>query len=98
MEDRHDTRDTKDSKEKRPTERKHPNHNDDHGDRFRDRHRINRRSGAPAGPRAGVAINNFDSFTWESATGTLTANTAVPGPFEVLAFAGFGMARRRRNR
>ena len=53
-------------------------------------------SGAPVG-RAGFAINDFDSFTWDGANGTLAANV-VPGPFSMLALAGFGMARRRRNR
>lgn len=45
----------------------------------------------------GYALGDFDSFTWDSANGTLAANV-VPGPFGMLAFAGFGMARRRRNR
>ena len=53
--------------------------------------------GAGAGNRWGYALGDFDSFTWDSANGTLAANV-VPGPFGMLAFAGFGMARRRRNR
>lgn len=64
-------------------------------------------SGGGAGPfqpvsgeRWGYALGDFDTFTWDSANGTLAANVAgaVPGPFGLLAFAGFGMARRRRNR
>jgi len=55
---------------------------------------------APAGERWGFALGDFTTFTWDSANGTLAANVngAVPGPFGLLAFAGFGMARRRRNR
>lgn len=64
-------------------------------------------SGGGAGPfqpqsgeRWGYAINDFETFTWDSVNGTLAANVAtpVPGPFGLLAFAGFGMARRRRHR
>ena len=53
--------------------------------------------GAGAGNRWGYALGDFDSFTWDSANGTLAANV-VPGPFGVLALAGFGVARRRRDR
>lgn len=53
--------------------------------------------GAPAGSRYGVGIADFTTFTWDSANGTLAANV-VPGPFGVLALAGFGVARRRRDR
>ena len=53
-----------------------------------------------AGERWGYALGDFDTFTWDSVNATLAANVAapVPGPFGLLAFAGFGMARRRRHR
>jgi MYXO-CTERM domain-containing protein len=54
--------------------------------------------GAGAGNRWGYALGDFDSFIWDSANGTLAAYDVAPGPFGMLAFAGFGMARRRRNR
>ena len=54
--------------------------------------------GAGAGNRWGYATGDFDTFTWDSVNRTLAANVAVPGPFGLMAFAGFGMARRRRNR
>lgn len=49
------------------------------------------------GQRWGYALGDFDTFTWDSENGTLAANV-VPGPFGVLALAGFGVARRRRDR
>ena len=52
---------------------------------------------ASAGERWGFALGDFTTFTWDSANGTLAANV-VPGPFGVLALAGFGVARRRRDR
>jgi hypothetical protein len=54
--------------------------------------------GAGTGQRWGYALGDFTTFTWDSANGTLASNGFVPGPFGMLAFAGFGMARRRRNR
>ena len=39
-----------------------------------------------------------EHFVWDSANGTLASNGFVPGPLGMLAFAGFGLARRRRNR
>ena len=47
--------------------------------------------------RMGFAINDFDSFTYDSTAGTLAANV-VPGPVGLVALAGLGLAGRRRSR
>ena len=47
--------------------------------------------------RMGFAINDFDSFTYDSKAGTLAANV-VPGPIGLVALAGLGLAGRRRSR
>ncbi|MCH2161460.1 MAG: hypothetical protein MK085_06255 [Phycisphaerales bacterium] len=47
--------------------------------------------------RAGIAINDFDSFSYNVFNDTLAANV-VPGPLGLMALAGFGLAGRRRNR
>lgn len=47
--------------------------------------------------RMGFAINDFDSFTYDSTAGTLAANV-VPGPIGLVALAGLGLAVRRRSR
>ena len=47
--------------------------------------------------RMGFAINDFDSFTYDSTYQTLAANV-VPGPIGLAVLAGLGLAGRRRSR